>query len=139
MGWASLSHPDVKDRASRGPSLLLMATNMACPPVTAPGRRRGKVPGSGGALVLVDDAAQEIVANYPPSVVRPGAGLGHRQVAASMRAALVVLTDVLANDRLEVPTRADQEVVEAVLSGTAPPSARRTRSRAAPAPECATL
>ena len=59
---------------------------------------------SGSAFVLVDDAAQDVVANNLATVVRRGVGLGHSQMEASVGTGPVIVPDVLAKHRLELTT-----------------------------------
>jgi prevent-host-death family protein len=68
---------------------------------------------SGGDLVLVDEAAEDVASPEDPGAVGSRNGLRRVKVEAAMGASPGVVIDVLGADRLQVASAEDQEVVEA--------------------------
>jgi hypothetical protein len=64
----------------------------------------------------VDEPAEDVAsADYPASVAGIH-GLRRIKVESAMRPSAIVVTDVLGEDRLEVASAEDQEVVQAFFS-----------------------
>jgi hypothetical protein len=75
----------------------------------------------------VDEAAEDVAPPEDLGAVASRIGPRRVKVEAAMRASPGVAIDVLGEDRLQVASAEDQQVVEA-LSADSAPSVRRTRS-----------
>ncbi len=93
--------------------------------------RRGLVCRSGGPLVFVDEAAEDVPADGPAAGGgRCRAGERLLEVEPAVGPSLVVVADVVGKHGLEMSSGYDEEVIEAVLPhGAHEPLGERVRPR----------